>query len=93
MRYAPARAVAQWKTQIGQITGGAPAEGRHAFVALRREIVRELHAAGVRLLPGSDSPQLFMLPGFGLHRELRALADAGLPPRAVLAAATRDAAE
>ncbi|MFL5579951.1 MAG: amidohydrolase family protein, partial [Gemmatimonadaceae bacterium] len=92
MRYAPARAVAQWKTQVGEITRSAPAEGRHAFIALRRGIVRELYAAGVQLLPGSDSPQLFMLPGFGLHRELRALADAGLPPRAVLAAATRDAA-
>ena len=42
---------------------------------------------------GPDSPQLFLVPGFGTHREMAAMAEAGLTPYAVLQAATRNAAE
>lgn len=42
---------------------------------------------------GSDSPQLFMGAGFAVHREMEALAEAGIPPYGVLEAATRNAAE
>jgi imidazolonepropionase-like amidohydrolase len=93
MRYAPAAGIAQWKQQKQGFLDQAPAEGRARFLALRREIARAYDAAGAKLLAGSDSPQLFMTPGFGLHRELAALEAAGLPPRRVLAAATSHAAE
>ena len=94
MRYAPAQAVQQWTGQKNmQLRNGGPAEGRARFLALRRTLVRELHGAGAKLMAGSDSPQFFMTPGYGLHRELQALVGAGLPPYAALAAATRVPAE
>ena len=92
LRYMPPQALAQWATQKGQIVG-APADGRRAYVALRDRIVRDLHAAGAKLLVGSDSPQLYMAPGYGTLREIEAFVAAGLSPYAALEAATRNPAE
>jgi len=69
------------------------AERRARFVELRNAITRELHAAGGRLMAGSDAPEWLNLGGFALHRELRALVDAGLEPWDALEAATRNPAE
>ncbi|MFN7928090.1 MAG: hypothetical protein U0Y68_09105 [Blastocatellia bacterium] len=44
-------------------------------------------------MAGSDAPELFLVYGFALHRELQALAETGLSNYAVLAAATRNPAE
>jgi len=51
-----------------------------------------LHQAGVRLLPGTDTPNPFVVPGVSLHEELAAMVAAGLPTMTVLAGATREAA-
>jgi hypothetical protein len=51
-------------------------------------IVGGMERAGVPLLAGSDVLDPFVYPGFGLHEELSALVDAGLSPRAAIAAAT-----
>ncbi|HZI12059.1 MAG TPA: amidohydrolase family protein [Myxococcus sp.] len=94
LRYVPAPAVEAWtKVLSDPELAGAPAARRQRFVELRRQVVRGLHAAGAGLLVGSDSPQLFMVTGFAVHREMEALANAGMPAEAVLEAATRGAAE
>lgn len=46
------------------------------------------HRAGVTVLAGTDAPDSFAFPGFGLHDELHHLAQAGLTPRDALRAAT-----
>jgi imidazolonepropionase-like amidohydrolase len=51
-----------------------------------------LHRAGAGLLLGSDSPQVFNVPGFAIHRELRYLVDAGLTPYEALRTGTVNAA-
>ena len=56
-------------------------------------LVGALHAAGVKVLAGTDSPFGFVLPGFSLHQELELLVAAGLTPGEALTAATRGAAE
>jgi len=66
----------------------------HPRLARARAVVRRAHEAGVPLLVGSnfafrDWPQQ---PGSGLHGELAALVDAGLPPAEVLGLATLGAA-
>jgi hypothetical protein len=93
-RYASPAAVAKWEKELssGELAQ-APSEGKRRFLELRREVVRGLHAAGAKLLVGSDSPQLFMVTGFAVHREMEALAAAGVPTLTVLQAATRNAAE
>ncbi len=55
-------------------------------------LTRRLYDAGVLLTAGSDVASPWVIPGVGFHQELRLLADAGLPARAVLASATRNAA-
>lgn len=47
---------------------------------------------GVRILAGSDTPNAFAFPGFGLHDELELLVETGLSPLEALQAATIDAA-
>lgn len=54
---------------------------------------RRLIAAGVPFLAGSDTGVFGVFPGAGLHGELRALAELGLAPAAVLRAATSAAAD
>ncbi len=94
LRYVPAAAVEAWAKELsGPELAGAPAARRRRFVELRRQVLRGLHAGGAGLLVGSDSPQFFMVTGFAVHREMEAMAAAGLPARAVLVAATRGAAE
>jgi hypothetical protein len=55
----------------------------HALAA-----TRQLHAAGVLLLAGSDAPNPGTIHGASIHRELELLVRAGLSPREALAAAT-----
>lgn len=94
LRYVPAALVERWAADLSAPElAQAPAEGKRRFTELRRQVVRALDAAGTKLLVGSDSPQLFMVSGFAVHRELEAQQAAGLSPLTVLRAATRNAAE
>ena len=94
LRYVPAKMREGFAKQKGGIKAGeAPAADRKRYLELRDRVVKALDAAGAKLLVGPDSPQLFLVPGFGTHREMVALAEAGLTPYAVLQAATRNAAE
>lgn len=53
-----------------------------------RQIVKALHAAGVRILAGTDAPMPQVYPGFALHKELELLVEAGLSPADALRSAT-----
>lgn len=62
---------------------------RHAdFAARPMAAVRQLHAAGVPILAGSDAPNRGTAYGASLHQEIELLVQAGLPAAAALAAAT-----
>ncbi|HEY0111666.1 MAG TPA: amidohydrolase family protein [Allosphingosinicella sp.] len=56
------------------------------------DLVRELHAAGVPLLAGSDVPNECLWHGSSLHKELEMMVHAGLSPWDALATATRNPA-
>ena len=56
------------------------------------ENVRRLHAAGVRILAGTDAPNPGTAHGISMHGEIRLLAAAGMESAEVLAAATSLAA-
>jgi imidazolonepropionase-like amidohydrolase len=49
--------------------------------------------AGVGILLGTDSPQMFNVPGFSLRNEIRSMALAGLTPYEILVSGTRNVAE
>lgn len=56
------------------------AEATTRFIALRRRLIKACSDNGVGLLLGSDAPQVFDVPGFSVHHELKCMVDAGLTP-------------
>ena len=66
---------------------------RRRYVQVRNALVKAIHDSGGRIMTGSDTPEWFHAYGFGLHRELQALVQAGLTPWQALEAATRNPAE
>lgn len=69
-------------------------EGRGARLhAWQRDLVIALHAAGVPILLGTDTPNPLLVPGFSVHDEIAALIDAGMPVLDVLRSGTSVAGE
>lgn len=58
------------------------------FIKLRRKLIYECQQAGVGLLLGCDAPQVFNVPGFSTHNELKYLVDSGLTPYQALRTGT-----
>lgn len=59
----------------------------------RREIIFDMHHAGVGIMAGSDVGEVGLIPGFSLHEELVSLQKAGLTAHEVLKTATLNAAK
>jgi imidazolonepropionase-like amidohydrolase len=91
MKFIPASARREWnELYFPGFQGTTPAD-----IALRRDvfsntqrIVGAMHAAGIRILAGSDLHNPYIYPGFSLHDELGLLVESGLSPLAALQAAT-----
>ncbi|MFN2440376.1 MAG: amidohydrolase family protein [Chitinophagaceae bacterium] len=64
------------------------AEAMRRFIDLRRKLIYECNKNGVGLLLGSDAPQVFDVPGFSIHHELKYMVDAGLTPYEALRTGT-----
>ncbi|MFZ6001036.1 MAG: amidohydrolase family protein [Bacteroidota bacterium] len=62
------------------------------LIAVRRKLIYECNKNGVGLLLGSDAPQVFNVPGFSIHHELKYLVDAGLTPYDALKTGTTNVA-
>jgi imidazolonepropionase-like amidohydrolase len=93
VRYVPQAMRASWTRQLAQIrTNAQPADQRLATIALRRRILKALQTAGCPIAFGTDSPQLYSVPGFSIHREIRSMAAAGLTPQQILREGTREVA-
>lgn len=95
MRFMPPETVDNWARAKEQQLGDRDYDPEVAMLAveLRRRLILELHRAGAGLLLGSDSPQIFNVPGFSTHRELEALVAAGLTPYEALRTGTVAVAE
>jgi imidazolonepropionase-like amidohydrolase len=63
------------------------------FIQLRRKLIFECQRSGVGLLLGSDGPQIFNVPGFSVHHELKYMVDAGLTPFEALKSGTVNVAK
>jgi hypothetical protein len=89
LSYVPAGYVGFWRG-----LGEPPRGDEDARLLFEQSLiaVRELHMAGVTILPGTDVGVPFQVPGFSLHDELSLLVKAGLPEMEVLEAATRNPA-
>jgi len=94
-RYMPAATVSNWVTSIDQRVEqfGADPDAVANILSLRRRVLKALHEAGVAVLLGTDSPQLFSVPGFSIHHEMQVMVESGISPADVLYAGTRAVAE
>ena len=93
MRYATPQWRQGWRNQKAQRLQfdqqqGITAADRQKLIAFRRELLKALADADAPLLMGTDSPQMFNVPGFALHHELRLARTAGLTPYQVLKSGT-----
>jgi hypothetical protein len=98
MKYAPPQWVSGWsnqkrnRIQQDQMNGVSP-DVSTRYLSLRRTLLKTLADSGARLLMGTDSPQMFNVPGFALHHEIALMQEAGLTPWQVLESGTRNVAE
>lgn len=89
-----ASGVNRWVQQTDGRSAALPSpDAGRPVINLRRRLIKELHDAGVPVLLGTDSPQVFSVPGFSIHREMQVMVDSGLTPYQVLHAGTAAVAE
>ena len=93
IRYMPAETVARWTEAVDSGLQRYGAENTARIAALRRQILGLLNEAGALILLGTDSPQIFSVPGFSIHREVVSYVEAGMTPYEVLESGTRLVAE
>lgn len=93
MQYMPSKIMYQWRQSKSNLTSSNYSEVLwQRFILLRHKILQSLHKAKVDFLLGSDAPQVFNVPGFSLHHEMKSLADAGLSPYVILHSGTANPA-
>jgi len=92
-RYVSKFLLIDWREQVPEQTP----ERRAFFRELKPrglQVLREMHEAGVKILPGSDTGVLGVFPGSSLHEELALfVSELGLTPAQALERATRSSAE
>ena len=95
MKYMPASTLEQWKNRKIQSTGpesGFDPEKWERFIAIRRQLLKQLHDDGHGMALGSDAPQLFNVPGFSIHHEIQGMLRAGLSDLEILRTGTMNPA-
>lgn len=91
-RYLRADERTRWQKFLAGYTAQDAALAQQRWPVAHR-IVAAMHAAGVRILAGTDSPMPGVYPGFSLHEEMALLVESGLTPREALRSATLAPAE
>ena len=82
-----------WTAKIRNAYRDRPISLRREVFARYSELTRMLHAGGVRLLVGTDTPLPQVPPGVSLLQEMEWMVGAGIPAVEVLRAATENNAE
>ena len=68
-------------------------EDAKEHVALRQRLLSEMNKSGVKILMGTDAPQLYSVPGFSIHREFVKMSAAGMSPYEILVTGTKNVGE
>ena len=90
MKYIDPNTVTSWITAKKSLVSNPNYKAATVMrlIGLRKKLIYECNKNGIGLLLGSDAPQVFDVPGFSLHHELRYMVDAGLSPYDALKAGT-----
>ena len=78
-RYMPPETVEAWALAVAERTAADP-EVDEQVTAVRRRIAQALHRGRVPMLLGTDAPQVFQVPGFTMHHEMRLWVELGMTP-------------
>ena len=102
LRYMPRSTVEDWAKRKNAMLapGAAPFMGfgvgskvGDRVIELRRKMLKGLRDAGAKIALGTDSPQVFSVPGFSIHREMQLMVACGFTPFEVLQSGTRNVGE
>jgi hypothetical protein len=93
VRYMPPETVEAWEQAVDERLAVADPETNRRVSALRRTMLKALHDGGAAILLGTDSPQVFSVPGFAMHHEMQLWVEIGMTPYQVLEIGTRRVAE
>ena len=95
LRYWPDQGIENWRGR--QADRAAERKQNEAqfqqWFENRQAVLKALNDGGVTILMGTDSPQIFSVPGFSLHREMQAMAAAGLSNWDILISGTKNVGE
>ncbi|MCX6030360.1 MAG: amidohydrolase family protein [Chloroflexi bacterium] len=92
-RYVPAALRAWWNQQYPPVMADDLRLAWARALPAMQIFTAHLIERGARIIAGSDTPFVNLLPGFSLHDELQILVECGMRPAQALDAATRLAAE
>ena len=93
LRFVPAPLRLFWLEDAdGMVSRSRSSDSYRSFYEFGLRQTGRAHRAGVTVLAGTDAPDSFAFPGFGLHDELEHLVIAGLSPLDALRAATLEPA-
>ena len=93
VRYMPLETVDRWRQAVDIRLSSTDVETNRRVSALRRRILKALHDGGANIALGTDSPQVFSVPGFAMHHEMALYVEIGMTPYEVLEVGTRRPAE
>ena len=93
VRYMPPETVDRWRQAVDTRLGATDVETNRRVAGLRRRMLAALHDGGANIALGTDSPQIFNVPGFAMHHEMALYVEIGMTPYEVLEIGTRRPAE
>ncbi|MBS9525443.1 amidohydrolase family protein [Litoribacter alkaliphilus] len=95
IKYLPKDQIVKWAEQKQRLEDdGILAEEKvKPFLSLRDQILMELYEADVLILLSSDSPQVFNVPGFATHREIKSMKNAGMKAVDILKSGSKNVAQ
>jgi imidazolonepropionase-like amidohydrolase len=93
VRYMPPEVVDRWREAVDTRLASTDIETNRRVASLRRNILAALHEGGANIALGTDSPQIFSVPGFAMYHEMALYAEVGMTPYEVLEIGTRRPAE
>ncbi len=90
MQYMPKSTVENWVNgKKGLISSERYDEERWVkFDQIRKKLLYALQQDGHGILLGSDAPQVFNVPGFSIHHEIKGMLNAGITPLQAIQAGT-----
>lgn len=92
VKYMPKQVVNGWNNYLNNLSSSYLHSGTFArlHATNRDKLLKGLQDAGVKVLMGTDAPQVYSVPGFSIHRELKSMSKAGLTNFQILQSGTQN---